>query len=550
MEDNDKQIKKDMTLIIKENNKLKKELLEKNTIINSIVNQNVTEIKLIKDKYEDILKNLMTSYDDNIKYLNSSYDIYKHGLEKRLRDTMKTHYKLNNEKCDILSKYNDELTKKIKLHDDINEKLLITNFQLKESEYVKNMTIAQLNDLSSVHKNCTNIISADETIIHNLRNENNLLRSQIESSDINQIKEIKNKYDMLLFDSINKQNDFDVQNMEILNLKTNYSKITEINKLLYAEKKDMSIKMTEYINQIDNLAIKNLSLNKTVNLITIEKENLYQENQHYIREYEIIKKELYEINSNALAKTAKLYADFENERQKYITDTNDVHGKNMLILNDQIQGMQQQHNKYVQEKDSQIKSLMDYIKSFTDNQHALFCDMETLKSANNKLSASQSDIDKILSKIRAEYETKLNDLLDSVSKEKNALIENYKETIAKTQETNAALEERLNQTVDALSLSRITIANMRDNNLSLEKKIQTMDRGDDHHDMRIEISSLKEKLDKSVELCNTYGINEKRYELQIKQLQTKCNKLMMVTKNMNDSSLNNLKTSSEYIGNY
>jgi hypothetical protein len=508
MEDVDKQTKKDMMLIIKENNKLKKELIEKNTIINSIVNQNVTEINTVKSKYEDILKNLMTSYDNNISHLNKSYDMYKRSLEKRMRDTVKTHYKLNNEKYDILLKNNDELNKKIKLHCDVSEQLMTTS-QSKTSLEL------QVNDLLQTHQNYVNIISTNEKTISDLRT-----RMQTYESDIGK------KYEALLLDNINKQNEIDVRQIEILNLSANYSKVTEINQLLSIEKKDMVVKNTDYLIQIDKLLTENASLHKTVNRVVIEKDNLIQEKDYLAQEHGFIKKELQKINLNVMDKTMILRADFENEKQKYIAEIAETNAKKMSELNDQIQNMQLVHDKYAREKEAQIKSLMDYIKSFTDNQHAMFCEIETLKSTNIKLSSGQSDIDQILSKIRLEYNTKLDDLLDSVSKEKGALVENYKENIIRMQETNTALEERLKQTIDALSLSRTTIANLK-NNASPENISS----------LKEEISLLKVKLDKSIEFNNAYGNKEKQYELQIKQLQIKNNKLIILAKQTIDSNI-------------
>jgi len=571
-----KMVKRDMTIIVKENNKLKKELIEKNTIINSIINQNVTEIKTIKDKYDEIIKGMTETYNINISCMNKTYDTYRSGLHKRLKDTIATHYKLNNEKYELQFNHNKELINKINSHtdkidtknnviDDLRHELelltqtkLSLESQLNESTYIKNISETQLKELLSIHNNCTNIISSDEKIIHDLRNTITDLTSQLDLSntklsqvvsDIDSLKiinkDVQHKYGSLINELINKQNSLDEKTLEILNLTTNCNEIEEKLVLLYSDKKELSVKTVEYINKIDNLNMEILTLNRATNQLTIEKENALYEKQHYVKEYEITKLALRKMETEMLDKMRNIQENFEKDKKKYLEEQISKNQENISELNIKTLSIQEEHNAYVQSKEQQIKSLMDHIKSFTDNQYVLFNEMEKLKSSNDKLREDQTEIDQILTKIHTEYKKQLDDMMNTYTKEKDALIENYKDTIKKTQETNITLEERLSQTVEALSLSRTTIANMRDTNIAFEKQLQSREAEDlsildKYNNSKSEIISLKEKLDRSIDINNTYGTKEKQYELQLKQLQAKYNHLLILTKkNINQNQLLN-----------
>src|ERR1700722_12940303 len=115
--------KRDLSTIVKENQKLQSELKVKNETINSLINQNFTELKSLQDKHDKIVKELSSGYENNIKMIDGKYKLFKQSFQIRLKDSINTHYKINNEKVSLLISHNKEMSEKIQeIQKDIHDK--------------------------------------------------------------------------------------------------------------------------------------------------------------------------------------------------------------------------------------------------------------------------------------------------------------------------------------------------------------------------------------------------------------------------------------------
>ncbi len=184
---------------------------------------------------------------------------------------------------------------------------------------------------------------------------------------------------------------------------------------------------------------------------------------------------------------------------------------------------------------SAIDGLTNHVKSFTDNQHIILNENEKLKIINEKFQTEKTNFDNKIAEIQAQCKKEMENLKLLHKKDKDVLLNSYNESIKKAQDINEALQTRLNQTIEALGLSKTTISNLKGSNKSLEQQISTFEtetesKQEKYIDLKTENASLREKLERSIELNNTLSNREKQYDGQIKQLQVKCSQLISLTK--------------------
>ena len=129
----------------------------------------------------------------------------------------------------------------------------------------------------------------------------------------------------------------------------------------------------------------------------------------------------------------------------------------------------------------------------------------------------------------------MDELKASALVDKQTLSSTYTDSIKKSQEMADAVQIRLNQTMEALSLSKTTISNLKDNNIELEKQLQgkhddQADIYDKVNELNGENRDLKEKLEKAIQLNTDLSMKERQYETQYKQLQIRYNQILALTK--------------------
>jgi FtsZ-binding cell division protein ZapB len=274
---------------------------------------------------------------------------------------------------------------------------------------------------------------------------------------------------------------------------------------------------------------------KDVNQFRAEKNAVIEEKMHYLQDIEEYKKRYLELETSLLEKIKKIQDaatidknNYVNEQQSRIKELQDNHEKQMIIIKSEC-------NSNIIDKEKQIEALINHIKSYSDNQHIVLNEMEKIKLINEKLKTDTFGIDQKINEIHLYYKKEIEDLKILHKKEKELLIDSYNENIKKSQELNEALQIRLNQTIEALSLSKTAISNLKETNISLEKQVQSRDSEeityqDKYQQLRSENYSLREKLDRSIELNNVFSTKEKQYESQLRQLQSKYAQLITLTK--------------------
>jgi chromosome segregation ATPase len=266
-----------------------------------------------------------------------------------------------------------------------------------------------------------------------------------------------------------------------------------------------------------------------------EKDVILDEKYHYIQEADQYKQKLRESESSILERIKQLQDTTTREKERYILEQENKFKELKDKFEKQILSIRNEYNGLVSDREKQIDGLMSHLKSFTDTQHITLNENEKLKITNEKFKMEQSGIDQKTNELNGQHKKEMDEIKVLHKKEKDLLVESYNETIKKSQELNDALQNRLNQTIEALGLSKTAISNLKETNQNLEKQIQTKESEDSsyqdkYNQSRSENMSLREKLERSIELNNSYSNKEKQYESQIKQLQSKYSQLVNLTK--------------------
>ena len=570
-------LKKDMLVIIKENQKLQSELKNKNKIISSLINENFGELKSLQEKHENIIESLKTSYESNIKKIHDVHKLFKKSLRSSLKNNINTHYKITNDNVNILTNQNDCLNQKIdtlnKFNNDKNN--TIKNLEEKYNDVTKNNCDLQikcsnlenlnhvldqeLQNLKLLHERqmflkneegleLGKITSENESLQENVK----LLKQQVlkfEEICKNQnlelentkcvYKEIHQKHFLILNDNISKQTSIDEKTLEILSLNSKTNEMEKIIMNLETNKKELNVKLNELELKNENLHSELTSLNKVRTQLEMEKNMILDEQEYISRELEQYKQKYLDLETFLLDKIEKIQNECHREKESCISkkdvkikELKDEHEKKLASLS-------YDYNSIITEKEKQIDGLTNHLKSFNENLYVTLNELEKLKLLNGKLKMDQLNIDQRIGEISGQFKKEIEELKMTHKKEKDILLESYNETIKKSQELSDMLQNRLKQTVEALSLSKEALSNLKETNQNLERQIQ-MKESDQNvnyekiNQIKNENISLREKLDRSIELNNAYNIKEKQYESQIKQSNAKYNQLVMQIRNNNN----------------
>lgn len=566
-------IKKELLKLIKDNNKLQSELKSKNETINSLINQNFTELRKLQETHTKLTSDISESYNRNIERLNKNHQLFKRSLKNKLKDNINTHYKLNNEKVHLLEKQNKKSNDKIDELQTINEQLSSKyeniNNQLhdlrleknaldtktKELEDTNKILQKDLNELTLKYENKCKIYENYDDKFNSLLEKNKNLELELHTVNLelsktseslelmtskmekinNSYIELHDKYVFLLDDNAVRKNTIDEKIIEISNLNSKIDETEKKNNLIETHRNELNIKITELINQNDNIKADLFSSSKTIQQLKTEKESLLNEKEHFMEELKICNNRLKEIELNASENIEKIQSKSNLERDTFISN----HEKKIEELIDnydtKIRDIKSEYNALISDRDAQIEGLTTYLKSITDNQYSVLNEMERVRSANEKLKSNQTDIDKKMNEIHIKYAQMIEEERDNYKREKSLLTETYNSNLKKSQEMSDGLQTRLSQTIEALGLSKSAISNLRHANNELEKQLSERKADDLRYKnqfdkIKSENISLRENLERSIELNNASNNREKQYEAQIKNLQSKYNHLVSLTK--------------------
>lgn len=413
-------MKKDLKIILKENQKLQSELKSKNETISSLINQNFVELKALQVKHSATQSDMMKSYERISQDINQKYRLFYASVQKRLKQIVDTHYKIGNEKNLMLTNHNIFLESKIASAED-------------------------------------------------LRNEQNAI------------------------------------------LHTN------------------SLKMMELEQNLGSAQLDLVAAHSTIRISKAELEDLSDLNKNLSEDNLKLKNQLREAESSVLERISKVQDEGSREREQCMTQCNlkikelvEAHEKALSTLK----------NEYVAastDADLKINSLTTHVKSFVDSQYMMLNENERLKSENEKMKKGQMVIDQKLKDLEESWKGELASIKSSNQLERDQLLESHNETIKKAHSTADALQNRLNQTIEALTLSRTAISNLKETIYRLEKELQSKAVGesDKCNYLKEENMILREKLERAMDINNKLGSKEKYYESQIAQLQSRCSRFGM-----------------------
>lgn len=579
-----KELKKEIISIVKENQKLQSELKIKNETINSIVGQNFIELKSLQEKHENVINKLNECYETNINEINEKYKLFRISLHGKLKDGVNTQYHINNNRISLLTNYSNDILQKLEesqqytkllenklnelekqkeneIHELIEQKNIMTNKNVELDSLYKNICSRekfleiQLKETSLAYENNIQIHNQHTKTITDLRLtsdelKNELCQTQNElskkidylkniTSELEQLKnsyaDCQNKYLLLLHDNTAKQNSIDDKTLEIININSKMNELEKKNILLESNRKEINIKMTDMVHQLDNLQTELLSNQKNVHQLKIERDVITDERNYYIKELEIHKMQLREMETNLMSKVKSIQDTNNKEKENYIADIESKINGIKTTYEQQIMSLKNEYLTKISEKEKQVDTLTMHIKSFTETQYLTLNEIEKLKLVNETLKFENENVDKKITEINNNHKQELDAIKIAHKQENEILLGSYNETIKKSQEINDALQIRLNQTIDALGLSKTAIYNLKETNQQLEKQIHFKESNngnfqEKYDQLRNENLSLKEKIDRLIELNNSYNNKERHYEGQIKQLQSKYNQLITLTK--------------------
>ena len=564
-----KQLQKEIISMSRDNNRLLLENKSKNETINSLLDKNFTELDNLKSKHEEIIANITSSYDNNIKTLNTKSALFNRSMERRMKEMMDTHYKFSSQKNTLLSNHETNLLTQI---DELEKNLMvkqseIDNFkekmydlerireQLTEKEFAfekrKDIIESQMKEIKELYETSSKNLSQYEYSSKELMRKNQEMENQLnsvktseynlrnEKDDLeNRIEEIKsgygdihNKYILLLSDSANKQNMLEEKGMEIISLNSRINEMRKRSVIIEEEKSDLITKYDRLLSELSSLRI--VLTEKTTELeeIKIEKELLKQEKERNSIYIEELKTKYREIESNLLEKI-KYYQDEADLNVSFHKKRCDEQMNSIKrSCDDEIAATNTKYVSILSERDKQLESLKNYAKSLNENQYVIFNEVEKLKKENEILRESNTVVDQRISEVDNKWRTEMEEMTRSYEKRIKELTDSYQDSVKKSQETNEFIQARLNQTVEALSLAKITINNLKEVNSNIENELQSRESNQD--DVSVKFSELKtinkdlkEKLDRSIEMNTNLIAKEKQYENTFRVMQAKYNQLI------------------------
>lgn len=577
-----KLIKKEMSGIVKENQKLQVDLKVKNETINSLIGQNFAELKLLQEKHKSIVTDLATTYESNIRNMDSKHQLFESSFRSKIKSNLNTTYKLHNDKNKLLVKTNENLLqsleelqlaakeKDFKIKNLLEEKTLLENSSEKlnfnftklekeaktlnqkyteilekdkeNTDSIKDLT-SNFKTLQNNYKDATEALAIS---VIDLATSNDLIKKltqELEHTRTMQ-QDLQNKHSLLLNDNSSKQINIDEKTLEILTLNSKINELDKRNSFFETNKKDQSLKIDSLINEIDNLRAELLSYQKLNSQLKSEKEINIDEKYNYSVQLEQCKLQLRDAETNILDKINKMQEMCNKEKEKNKLEC-EIKVKEIKEKQEkQIVSIKNNYNALVSEKEKQLDGLTKHLESFTDSQHILLSEIEKIKSVNERLRLDANNIDQKINEIHLQNKKEKDEMEIIYKKEKEELVKIHNDTLKKTHESNDAVQTKLNKTLEALNLARSAISELQDEKKNLERKFQTKESEDislqeKYTDLKTEYVTVREQLERSIDLNNSFSLKEKQQEQQIKQLQLKCNQLINFAKKGSNTHIQN-----------
>jgi len=562
--DGSAKMRREMIAVLRDNKKLKLQLKSNNETLNSLITKNFADLENLKSNFDK----LSQKYKEQIETLSSQYDFFQKTFRHRMKSYQKTTVEVYEKKIGTIEAFSRELGEKLKEMTDKEERLLseerelvekinllertktslseeiedkigqISQLQGQKESWQKNYSLLEgkCNDLTEKWKIEKQSVAVGLEQIRELRNKiDSILREK--NNTEGQLAELQKQYQSLKIEMLSlseenfkKQTSLDSKNMENLELQSNKNELHRKLESIDKEKKMLEYQIEKDIEKIRNLDKNLTEIGNSNRAFETKLEFLENELERWKTEYGKIRnefllkeRELREKQESLEKKNLETIQQIKKEYEEKIADL----GKER---DDETQKLKVELSTLRDKSENTIKLLEMHIKSFTDTHYHIFEENEKIKNQLMTIKKENDSFQLIRQADKEESRKEIDAWKQSYQKEKELHEKTRLEYEDKLKETTENLQGKINQTLEALNLTKTTIYNLKESNSALEKKLQssTIDvpmYQKSLKELKEENSSLKEKLEKSVELNNLFNNKEKQYENQIKQLSAKYNSL-------------------------
>ena len=516
-----KKLTKDISVVIKDNKRLQTELISKNSTITELVNKNFIELQSINQIHIDIVNKIHNLYHESLEKINREINLTKKSYNKHLRNTIKNYNVTYSSQISILKKEISQLLEKNTTINAEYDKYCISNHRLGEENQSLKNTLIDLNKIKDEYDTILPIYNNQITTINIMKNDYNRLCMELNESSL----KINDSKDLLKKNS----QEFEIQ-------KKSFDELTLVHHKTMLEINDYQRQLGENVLTINNLhkSINNLESELLVTDSAKTKMNLdineyCDKISHLQKSFVDTKQMLDEIKlDNNNNSNEKLYYMSEYNKLKILHDESEkINSETILQMSDKIsnkyeniiESLKSDLNIKLSERENQISGLTSHLKIQVDGQHLVLAELEMLRAQNDKLRNNNIT----LSGQTTQYVIPTNKITNTNYTTKKEIedlklqCQQEKDTAKKIQESNDILQQRLNQTMDALASSKNTVTSLKETNLELEHKINS------NH-------SLNEKINKLTEINLELSSQIEIYDSKLSHLQNKYNQLINIAK--------------------
>jgi hypothetical protein len=247
-------------------------------------------------------------------------------------------------------------------------------------------------------------------------------------------------------------------------------------------------------------------LEHMINSLIIERDLAREESARRAADYQKACQSLTESESSMITKLSQLQTESSEQISRYEKSHREEIERLTIQHETHIQSVKKELGVTILERGRQIDGLTSCLKAFTDSQYVALNELEKYKNENEKLRQTHEQYEQQINSILQKCHGETDDERRRDKRDREILMESYKENIRKAQELNSNLQEKLEKAFDTISKSKAIIHNLRESNERLKKlTINSETKSNTESEIRIqqlqaEIDNLQAKLDASIEL--------------------------------------------------
>jgi len=493
--------KQAMKSIVLENTQLKNELTQKNSLIESMMYENLRwtqEIRKIKEEQVESIKSQEELFREQINRNNYYHLVLRKELKRNVEKNLSHHN-------EIINSLKEELKNNKIIEQQQNEQYQELNsiYQkvINECISIKTAyeTLTKLHDILKTENENKDIRYANlkswqlerENIDDNITNkfeklqsEKNLIEIELKkfSNDVEIVKKLEGENELL------KINNDELQKRILLLINDNNQKEDTINenkiinndyknKLDYANKyiEQLELIRTENETRINDYFAKTESMKREIvdmkcslQHLTIESNFNTEEKATLNSELQRLQNELISNEKNTLQRISVALDRQFTEREQSIKDLESKLALQKEKYEEQLLDLKSTINRELSLKEQEIAGLVANLKSLTSSQYAIFQETEKIKLINDKMKLDQTKIDDKLSEIDIKHKREIEDVKTLFRREKDTLITNYEQLVKLQTDKNLIESAKVVKTVDLLENAKKAMMDITNDNKKLQ----------------------------------------------------------------------------------